>query len=219
MRVRKPSNRGGVKKIISKFPSYRMNRTVYAEGTIELDYLYLLEYDHPNVIYFAEQPGRINYELDGRWRYYTPDFHVQTNDEHLIVEVKRKDDALEEENQRLFRIAADACAKEGYRFVVMTDEVIREQPRLDNIKLLSRYERIDIDNPLYQIACHEFFTGRGEANLDEIMRFFESRKVGKQAVYALLFWRVLVTDLTSAIGPESIVRLPGREVISERRAS
>lgn len=218
MRIRKPSNKGGVKKIISKFPSYRMNRVIYAEGNIELDYLYLLEFDHPNVTYFEEQPARIHYELDGRWRHYTPDFYVERLGERLIVEVKRKDEAQEEEIQRLFRIAAAACEKEGYKFVPVTDEMIRVQPRLDNIKLLTRYERTDIDNPLYQIACHEFFAERGEANLGELMRYFASRGVGKDVVYALLFWRILAFDLTAPVGPESVVSMPGAAV-SGRRVS
>ncbi len=218
MRVRKPSNRGGVKKIISKFMSHRMNRVIYTEGNIELDYLYLLEFDHPNVSHFEEQPARIHYELDGKWRHYTPDFYVERLGERLIVEVKRKDEAEAEENQRLFRIAADACERDGYKFVVVTDEMIRVQPRLDNFKLLVRYERTEIDNPLYQIACHQFFAEKGEATLGEVMQYFAARGVGKDVVYSLLFWRVLAVDLMAPIGPDSVVAMPGVG-ISERRVS
>lgn len=218
MRIRKPSNKGGVKKIISKFPSFRMNRVVWAEGLIELDYIYLLEYDHPNVLSFLEQPCRIHYKLEGRWHQYTPDFYVERTDKRLIVEVKQEEEAVEEDNQRLFRIASDTCEQNGYKFIVVTDKMIRIQPRLDNIKLLTRYERTDIDNPHYQITCHEFFTKRREATLDEVTQFFASYDMSKQVVYALLYWGILSTDLMKPIGSESIVYLPGNAV-SERKVS
>lgn len=185
---------------------------------IELDYIYLLEYDHQHVVYFSEQPGRIHYKLNGKWHYYTPDFYVERTDERLIVEVKQEEEALEEDNQRLFRIASDTCEQEGYKFVVVTDKMIRVQPRLDNIKVLTRYERVDISNPQYQIACHEFFAKRRESSLDEVAKFFTSHDVGKEVVYALIYWKILKIDLMKTLTSDSIVHLAGN-AIPERKVS
>lgn len=213
IRVRKPSNKGGVKKVISKFPSLRMDRVVWAEGMIELDYIYLLEYDHPHVNYFAEQPCRINYYLDGRWRRYTPDFYVERTDKRLIVEVKQERDLLSEDNRCLFRIISGICRQYGFEFIVVTDRMIRVQPRLDNIKILTRYERTDISDPQYQVACSEFFSKRHEASLGEVVQFFASYGIDKQVVYGLLYWGIIAIDLMNPISPESIVHMPTNDIL------
>jgi hypothetical protein len=206
MSVRKITNKGG-KKVIGKFPSLKMGRLVCWESQIERDYIYLLEFD-PAVISYAEQPLRISYHLDGKERYYTPDFLVKRADKSIIVEVKPEEDAQEEVNQRLFHIASAICGRDNYEFVLITDTMIRVQPRLDNIKLLTRYQRIPINDPHYQIVCCELFSKLSEVSLREVMQFYASRSLGKQVVFSLLYWGVLAVDLMQPIGAESIVHLP-----------
>jgi hypothetical protein len=74
--VRKPSNRGGVRKNIGKTPSLKAGRPVWWESLLERDYIVLLEFD-PDVITFVEQPFRVRYSFEGRVRHYTPDFLVE----------------------------------------------------------------------------------------------------------------------------------------------
>ena len=151
MAVRKITNKG-CKKIIGKFPSLKLGRLIWWESQIERDYIYLLEFD-PAVISYEEQPIRISYHLNGKERHYTPDFLVRQADRNLIVEVKQEKEALKEENQRLFNIVGAICARDDYEFIVVTDKMIRVQPRLDNIKLLTRYQRTPIHDSHYQIVC------------------------------------------------------------------
>lgn len=209
MGVRKITNKG-VKKVIGKFPSLKMQRIICWESQIERDYIYLLEFD-PAVISYAEQPLRISYYLDSKERHYTPDFLVKRSDKNLIVEVKQEDKAQKEENQRLFRIASAICARDNYEFVVVTDAMIRVPPRLDNIKLLTRYQRVPIHNPQYQIICNELFSESSEVCLSEVMQFFASRSIDKQVVFSLLYWGVLAVDLMQPITAESVVSFPARE--------
>lgn len=209
MGVRKITNKGG-KKVIGKFPSLKMERLVCWESQIERDYIYLLEFD-PAVASYAEQPLRISYHLDGKERRYTPDFLVKRADKNLIVEVKREEAAKKEEMQQLFRVVSAICAHDHYEFVVVTDTMIRVQPRLDNIKLLTRYQRIPIHDPQYQIICNELFSKSSEVCLSEVMQFFASRNIGKQVVFSLLYWGVLAVDLTQLITAESVVSFPGHE--------
>jgi hypothetical protein len=213
--VRKITNKGG-KKIIGKFPSLKMGRLVWWESQLERDYIYFLEFD-PAVIAYEEQPLCIFYYLNDKERHYTPDFLIKRADKCLIVEVKREEEAQKEENQRLFSIARAICARDNYEFVVVTDRMIRAKPRLDNIKLLTRYQRVAINDPYYQIVCHELFTKSSEISLSEIMQFFASRNIDKQVVFALLYWGVLAIDLMQSIRAESIVRFPGSETY-EREA-
>jgi hypothetical protein len=209
MGVRKITNKG-FKRVIGKFPSLKMGRLICWESQIERDYIYLLEFD-PSVVFYAEQPLRISYYLDDKERHYTPDFLVKRSDKNLIVEVKQEDEAQKEENQCLFRIASAICAHDNYEFVLVTDTMIRVQPRLDNIKLLTRYQRIPIHDPQYQIICYELFSKSSEVCLSEITQFFASRNIGKQVVFSLLYWGILAVDLMQPITAESVVNFPGRE--------
>jgi len=196
MRVRKITNRHS-KKLIGKFPSVKLNRIVWWESPLELDFIYLLEFDR-DVISYHEQPARIYYTYDGRSRRYTPDFYVERNYVRQIIEVKPESKASTEENLALFRIASEICRVNDYYFSVATDEGIRIQPKLRNIKLLYKYARILI-HPQYQLACHELFVDSSAIPLREIIRFFASRDVSEQAVYALIYWGILSVDLMQPI--------------------
>lgn len=167
MRLRKISNKG-TKKVIGKFSSLKMGQVIWWESQIERDYIYLLEFD-PDVVSYEEQPLRIEYYLDGKKHRYTPDFLVRKADKRIIVEVKREEEALKEKNQCIFRIVSYMCACNGYEFIVVTNTMIRLQPRLDNIKLLTKYQRTPIDDPQYQIACYELFANRHEISLGELV--------------------------------------------------
>ncbi|HEX8138918.1 MAG TPA: TnsA endonuclease N-terminal domain-containing protein [Pyrinomonadaceae bacterium] len=209
MSVRKITNKGG-KKVIGKFPSIKMGRLIGWESQIERDYIYLLEFD-PAIVSYAEQPLRISYHLDGKERHYTPDFLVKRADKSLIVEVKPEDEAQKEENQCFFRIASAICARDNYDFVLITDSMIRVQPRLDNIKLLTKYQRTPINDPHYQIICYELFAKSREVYLGELMQFFASRNMDKQVVFSLLYWGVLAVNLMQPIDAKIAVRFPGLE--------
>ena len=52
--ARKITNRGS-KKVIGKFPSLKMNTTIWWESQLERDYIYLLEID-PDVTAYQGQP-------------------------------------------------------------------------------------------------------------------------------------------------------------------
>jgi hypothetical protein len=203
--ARKISNTG-TRNLIGKFPSFKMGRIVWYESLLERDYMYLLEIDS-DVISYREQPGRIYYTLDGKRRHYTPDILVERRREKQLVEVKPKKKAEAEEYRRLFRIATETCRREGYEFRVATDEMIRLQPRLNGAKLLYKYARTPL-LPQHQIVCHELFTVRREATLGEVARFFASRGIGRQVVYALIFRGVLSVDLMRPLNGDAVVRLP-----------
>jgi hypothetical protein len=202
--ARKISNTG-TRSLIGKFPSLKVGRIVWYESLLERDYMYLLEIDS-DVISYREQPGRIYYTLEGRRHRYTPDLLVERKSEKQIVEVKLKKVAEKEEYRRLFHIAGETCCREGYEFRVATDEMIRLQPRLNGVKLLYKYARTPL-LPQHQIGCHEFFTAEQEAPLGEVARFFASRGIGQQVVYALIFRGVLSVDLMRPLTRDAVVRL------------
>jgi hypothetical protein len=114
---------------------------------------------------------------------------------------------MKEENALLFRSVAPLFNQKGYEFLIATDTMIRTQPRLSNIKLLTKYARTSV-NPQHQIACHEFFVRKKEASLNEVIHFFAAKNEGAQVVYSLLYHGVLTIDLMQPIEPDSRVLLP-----------
>jgi hypothetical protein len=208
MRVRKPSNSGGVNKFIGKFPSFRLNLILFFESILERDFLYLLEFDHFDVVSFHDQPRRIRYRFNGKIYSYTPDFYVERKNKRQLVEVKPEQKAFDKKNRIRYEAASQACAREGCEFIVATDTMIRIQPRLDNIKLLLKYQRIPI-YPQHQIFCHEFFGGRREASLGQVMEFFAAQGVEKQVVYSLIRWGILSVDLMVPVDADSVATMAG----------
>jgi hypothetical protein len=205
MNPRKITNKG-TKKVIGKFPSMKLMKVVWWESQLERDYIYLLEFD-PDVISYKEQPLTIYYNSNGKKRRYTPDFLVERAAKRQIIEVKPEEHVTKEENALLFKSVTPLFNQEGYEFLIATDTMIRTQPRLSNIKLLTKYARTPI-NPQHQIECHEFFARKQEASLDEIINFFAAKHEGIQVVYSLLYHGVISIDLMQPIEPDSLVLLP-----------
>jgi hypothetical protein len=205
MGVRKITN-AGTKKNIGKFPSLKMRRNIWYESLLERDAMYLLEFD-PEVISYREQEPRIRYWVDSKEHRYTPDLLVGRKHKKQIIEVKPKKALMDETYNLLFHIITPICREQGYEFVVWTEDGIRMQPRLEIVKTLWRYARTPL-HPQHQIYCHEFFSARREAGLEETARFFASKKITKRVVFALIYWGIISIDLTTPIGPNSVLRLP-----------
>lgn len=194
-------------RVVYKFPSIKLGRTIYCESGLELDYAFLLDADHGGVRSFQEQPGKIRYHLNGKLRTYTPDFFVNRPDKKQVVEVKPESKAHTEENKILFGIIDSICRGAGCEFLVVTDARIRVQPFLDNIKLLWKYGRTPT-YPRHQIYCHEFFARKRESVLGELFEFFTSRKEEKDVVFSLLYWGAVGIDINAPVTPNALVYLP-----------
>ncbi len=188
-----------------------MGVNVRWESKLERDFLYLLEFD-PDVILYREQPMRILYSLDGKTRRYTPDLLVERKHKKQIVEVKPKDKVFEGNNVQRFLVISRICRVRGYEFKVVTDEMIRLQPRLNNIKLLWKYARVPI-HPQHQIYCSEIFSKRQEVCLSEVIGAFELNGIGRQIAFAMLYHGVLSVDLRLPINSDSVIRLKGAATI------
>jgi hypothetical protein len=207
LRVRDFTNRGSTTKVIGKFPSLKTGKSVWWESQIERDMIYLLEFDN-RVITYREQPLRIQYFLNGKLHFYTPDFLVESGDERRLIEVKPESKATKPEMVALFHAIAYACLIAGYQFVLMTDTMIRTQPRLKNIKLLWRYSRTPLDAQHF-IYCDELMSGKTNICLVDAIRFFELKGATRATVYALLYHGALGVDLFQPINPNAQLYLPG----------
>ena len=204
MPARKITNAGG-RKIIGKFASLKMKRTVCWESQIERDYIYLLEFD-TDVMFYLEQPFRIRYVRLNKQHYYTPDFFVQRKQKKQIIEVKPHEQIKNQENDLLFRTVEPICSQQGYEFLVVTDSMIRLTSQLSNIKFLYKYARTPI-YPQHQIKCCEFFREKTAVTLGELVEFFETQGTSRRVVYRLIYHGVLMTNLSILLNPTSVITL------------
>jgi len=200
---RKLTNGGG--QVIGKFPSQKSDVPVWWEYRLERDYVFLLEFD-PEVLTFESQPFRLLYERDGKARRYSPDFRVVRKTGTTIVEVKPEEKLAKYEP--LFRAVRPIFRERGEEFEVVTERTIRVQPRLDNVKLLHRYARTEIDDG-HILHCMRFFGDKPEASLGEFESWLSGHGVGKNILYGLLYRKIVAIDISKPIAMDSLVRFTG----------
>lgn len=117
-----------------KFPSRKNGRMVDHEGLLERDAIILFEASH-RVKCYREQPTSIFYHDGGSLRRYTPDFElVLDTGEVLIIEIKHTGSLAHGKVKHKID-----CIKKHYRdfginYLVLTEEVIRQEPRLSNLR-------------------------------------------------------------------------------------
>lgn len=127
---------GGI--VRGKFPSRKTGRMVHHEGLLELDALYLFE-TSPLIVSYAEQPETSYYPDGARTRRYTPDFElVLANDVRVLIEVKPKRNADSPDVKHTLSRVAAFYAQSGRAFQILTDEVIRIEPRLSTLRWIYR---------------------------------------------------------------------------------
>ncbi|MBI4807963.1 MAG: TnsA endonuclease N-terminal domain-containing protein [Nitrosomonadales bacterium] len=200
MPVRKvvtPSGRG----IRGYEPSKKMGRMIAWESPVEKDAILLFEFS-PGVVEFREQPEKIQYYVAGEQFTYFPDFEVVlTHGEIIHVEVKPasklKKRALK---NRLEQIAQHYAQKER-PFRILTDEEIRAEPRLSNLKLLSYHQReSDPDGSKLSEWVEQFLILPAKTIAGATAVLGDVAKV-----YRLLAAGFLRCDLSKPISPDSII--------------
>lgn len=123
---------GGI--VRGKFPSRKNGRMVHHEGLLELDAIYLFEAS-PQIVRYREQPVTIKYPDGARLRRYTPDFElVLTTGEVVLIEVKPLRSLKDDEVRHKLDCVAAHLKRSAQIFVILTDEVIRQEPYLSNLR-------------------------------------------------------------------------------------
>jgi hypothetical protein len=183
---------------IGKFPSIKMNRMVDYQSPIERDLIYLLDFE-PAVITYYEQPLSIYYKAESKLRCYTPDFSVIHNGCTYLVECKHHNFLRPEENRPKWEAARCWCAVKGARFVIVTDEMIRTGPLLDNVKLLTDHARYPVDNSTIVVLLQKA-NANATITLGELARSIapQQPETITPAILNLIYRRLLSTSIEEA---------------------
>jgi len=146
---------GGIVRV--KFPSRKNGRMIHLEGLLESDATYLFE-SSPRIVRYREQPETISYPDEAKLRRYTPDFElVLITGEQIYVEVKPTASLQHQKVRNKIDRIAEHMRRTDMTFVILTDDVIRQEPRLANLKwLCERAPRIPPTVDAIQVALNNY---------------------------------------------------------------
>lgn len=187
-----------------KFPSAKTGRMVGHEKLLELDAIYLFE-TAPQIERYVEQPEKISFPDGPRLRRYTPDFLLTfVGGRQLTVEVKPRVHLEEQDTWHRMQCVAAHMARVGREFIVLTDEVIRQEPRLSNLKWI--YHQAPRLGPT-PAAAHAALRKVGHEFPVSIRRATGMLAPYQLSPFSLMLMGLLVCDLQEVLTLESLVRI------------
>lgn len=146
---------GGI--VRGKFPSRKNGRMIHHEGLLELEAIYLFE-TSPRIVRYREQPKTIHYPDGARLRRYTPDFElVLSTGEIVFIEVKPVSSLKHDDVRHKLECITEYMRRSETAFVILTDQVIRQEPRLSNLRwIYHRASRIPPTSDAMTVATNRY---------------------------------------------------------------
>lgn len=183
---------------VGLFPSAKMGCLVPWESSLERDFLMLLEFDQMVDAYHV-QPEVLEWtDDDGKQRQSVPDVRLSPRDgPERIVEVKYLRDAMRSGTRRKHAGMHAAYSTLGVSFGVVTERVIRRQPRLANVTRIlegaRRWRAFEVPVDLSAVP-----DSGGSWTMADLARSLVPSGGGEDAVMALAAAGCLEMDLDAA---------------------
>lgn len=147
--ARKISNRNGLSKVVGLFSSKKMNMNIAWESQLERDFCYLIEFDK-NIINFYPQPKTFIFNFDGSKIIYTPDFYIEYVDSTFeYIEIKFFNSLTNPKTAKRLQLLNQYFRVQNINYRIIFDDEIRIQPKLNNIKFLHKYSKLDFEEKFY----------------------------------------------------------------------
>ena len=199
--------------------SFRGEKTIWFESTLERDFLFKQEYNS-NVIDVVEQPISIPYVTElGNESIYTPDYLVQFSSAiyddldsfpaPLLIEIKPRQ-KLKEDWGKLrpkFKAAYTLASEKGWKFKIIDESRLYDQ-YWENINFLKRFRRSHIDEVDQQVLIGTLEKlGHSTVNQLPAYLFKDQKNVLKaiHQIWALVSKKQIVCDLYSPLTAETII--------------
>jgi hypothetical protein len=104
----------------------------------------------------------------------------------------------------IFEYIASNFEHQGWEFMVVTDEMIKVEPLLSNVKLLYRYKSEKLSSQQY-LACQQYFKHKKAVELQIALQDLEKSVISQKTLYKLLFLGFVETDLMQPISGKSYI--------------
>ena len=191
-----PVRRVGIKEkgVTGRFFSFKLNRIVWCESLLEMDFCYLLEFER-DVVEYEEQPETF---VLNRSR-YTPDFKVVYADGAVeFVEVKPSCKVLRYREK--FRLIENYLREKGFRFRVWTEEDVNPV-YLDNLKFLYRYIQQPSGYGIYAERVLSTIKRAGKARIEDVIAVFPEKERAKvlPVIWYMITRNILLADLNKPL--------------------
>ena len=199
--------------------SFRGEKTIWFESTLERDFLLKQEYNG-NVIDVVGQPISIPYITElGNESTYTPDFLVQFSSAiyddldlfpaPLLIEIKPRK-KLKKDWEKLkpkFKAAHALASEKGWKFKIIDESRLYDQ-YWENINFLKRFRRSHIDEADQQVLI-ETLEKLSHSTVNQLPAYlFKDQKNVLKAIHqiwALVSKKRIVCDLYSPLTAETII--------------
>lgn len=201
--VRKVRNRG-IHKVIGRFPSCKSNGSIVWESQLERDCLHHLEMDSA-VSSIRAQPFRVEYILNGKRRKYTPDFLAEGDRRRDVIEVKPFEKTTSAEFASWQTAITLVLKKHDYRFIVLTEQDFRQEPRLTNYKWLFRFVKTKTSR--YDLLRLLEAISRGMTTIDAAQAQCRAMSIDPDSVWHLIAIGMLDVDVAKPLNPQSIIKI------------
>ena len=195
--IKTPARR---KRVISKFASLKLKRTVNVYSALMRDLIYLLEYDR-EIINYRETEQVVFFQEEGIYKPFRFDFDIEFRNKKQLAYIYTEKTVYSE---RVISLIEGKCFENSYEFVVFDKQQIHRQPYLNNIKLLYRYARQTISVE-HNIALYNYFSGKQIKVLRDFKDFLQSSNLNPTIVYTMLFHNLISTDLHQPLTDQSIL--------------
>lgn len=166
-----------------------------AESLVEYDGLLELVAD-PDIVSVQVQPETVRFVMGGRPVTYTPDVRFVRRDGRIgYREFKLNTENLPPELDAKLAIAQEYFTEQGFEFEVREAAAFRRGFRIDNLRLLKRYEHWPTSQVL-QRRVLAFVEAHDEVCLQDLRDHVGAEGLG--ALYRMVWERQLDVDLESA---------------------
>jgi hypothetical protein len=171
-----------------------MGRSIGYESLLEESAIYHFEFS-AQIASYQEQPEKTEFWVEGKRQIYFPDFELMMVDGEVVyVEVKPEAKLKDPVLKKRLEDIAEHYRQRGYRFVVLTDKQLKQEPLLGNLKQLIYHHRWERDDQELRAAM-EALTLLPAHTVDG----FKAVLGNVQDVYRLLATGFYVCDLSRPI--------------------
>ncbi len=183
-------------KNLYKFASQKMNTVFTVESSLEFDTCFHLEYTS-KIVQFEAQPVGYKYQFEDKTLPYTPDFKmIDVDNVETFVEVKPLCKTSDLDFKARFKQKQAAALELGTSLVLITENQIRVNPVLNNLKLLHRYSGLQEFSPL-QLKLLTLVRSNGFLTVLQISEhLYLSLSELMASVIGLISHGALLTDLS-----------------------
>lgn len=184
-----------------KLPIAPLGRMVQWESRIERDAWVLLT-TCPLVVFRGEQPRKLEVKIDGEWKAHYPDALVLLEGFETFAEIKQDQEALKPEVVARTNAVRAGLASKGYGYCVLTESLIREEPRLANCWQVHWRGLASVDPRSCEALRRSFQRNGGVLTLKEVMATEDGERALAEIVTMVREGRI-VFDMTQPWGPET----------------